>query len=77
MITEKRKRGRPSSATKLQETDYLTIQELSEMLKMSVSHIYTLTSTKKIPHIKLLSKKILFDKNEITDWLKSKSVASN
>ena len=76
MITEKRKRGRPCSAPKV-ETDYLTIQELSEMLKMSVSHIYTLTSTKKIPHIKLLSKKILFDKNEITNWLKSKSVASN
>jgi len=77
MNTEKRKRGRPSSATNLKENDYLTIQELSEMLKMSVSHIYTLTSTKKIPHIKLLSKKILFDKNEITNWLKSKSVASN
>ena len=32
---------------------------------MSSSHIYTLTSTKKIPHIKLFGKKILFDKKEI------------
>jgi excisionase family DNA binding protein len=57
--------------------EYMNVTELSKFLKMSVSHIYSLTSTKKIPHIKLLGKKILFDKGEINNWLKSKSVSAN
>jgi len=57
--------------------EYMNVTELSKFLKMSVSHIYSLTSTKKIPHIKLLGKKILFDKSEINNWLKSKSVSAN
>jgi hypothetical protein len=46
------------------------------MLKLSQSHIYTLTSTKKIPYIKLLNKKLLFDRNEIENWLRSKKVSA-
>ena len=57
--------------------EYMNVSELSKLLKMSTSHIYSLTSTKKIPHIKLLGKKILFDKSEINNWLKSKSVSAN
>ena len=57
------------------DSDYFNIKELSEFLNLSISHIYTLTSTKKIPHIKLLGKKLLFDKQEIKNWLKSKSVS--
>ena len=57
--------------------EYMNVTELSKFLKMSASHIYSLTSTKKIPHIKLLGKKILFDKGEINNWLKSKSVSAN
>lgn len=57
--------------------EYMNVTELSKFLKMSTSHIYSLTSTKKIPHIKLLGKKILFDKSEINNWLKSKSVSAN
>jgi excisionase family DNA binding protein len=58
-------------------SEYMNVTELSKLLKMSTSHIYSLTSTKKIPHIKLLGKKILFDKSEINNWLKSKSVSAN
>lgn len=75
METIKRERGRPRKADNSIKSDYLNIQELADMLQMSVSHIYTLTSTKKIPHIKLLNKKLLFDKAEIKNWLKSKSVS--
>jgi excisionase family DNA binding protein len=75
MESIKKKRGRPKSAITKPKSDYFNIQELADMLQMSVSHIYTLTSTKKIPHIKLLNKKILFDKAEIRNWLKSKSVS--
>lgn len=73
------KRGRPNKPSipifNQITSDYLNVSEVSKMLKMSVSHIYTLTSTKKIPHIKLLGKKLLFDKKEIEKWLKSKSVS--
>jgi excisionase family DNA binding protein len=80
MNVEKPKRGRPSKPFKEfntpQKDAYLTVSELSNLLKMSSSHIYTLTSTKKIPHIKLLGKKILFDKKDIDTWLKSKTVSA-
>jgi len=81
MNTVKPKRGRPSKPFKQfdspEKETYLTVNELSSLLKMSSSHIYTLTSTKKIPHIKLLGKKILFDKKEIDNWLKSKTIFVN
>jgi excisionase family DNA binding protein len=54
----------------------LDVNEVASFLKMSTSHVYTLTSSKKIPHIKLLGKKVLFDKAEILDWLKSKKVSA-
>jgi excisionase family DNA binding protein len=56
------------------DRDYMNIDELSEMLKISISHIYKLTSKRKIPHIKLLGKKLLFDKDAIKNWIKDKSV---
>jgi excisionase family DNA binding protein len=55
----------------------MDVSEVSSMLKLSVSHVYTLTSSKKIPHIKLLGKKLLFKKEDIQDWLKSKIVMVN
>ena len=76
IIKKKKGRGRPKKNVKtITGNDYFTINEIAEVLKLSVSHIYTLTSTKKIPHIKLLGRKLLFDKDEIKMWLKSKSVS--
>ena len=66
-----------SQRNNIDVNEYMNVTELSKLLKMSTSHIYSLTSTKKIPHIKLLGKKILFDKSEINNWLKSKSVSAN
>ncbi len=54
--------------------DVMDVNETAKYLKMSVSHLYTLTSTKRIPFIKLLGKKLLFEKNEINAWLNSKKV---
>jgi len=74
---KKRKRGRPKNEFKTNTSEqYMSVSEVADMLKMSQSHIYTLTSTKKIPHIKLLGKKLLFDKKEINEWLKSKKVSA-
>jgi len=74
---KKRERGRPKNEFSVNKSEpYMSVSEVADMLKMSQSHIYTLTSTKKIPHIKLLGKKLLFDKNEINQWLKSKKVSA-
>jgi excisionase family DNA binding protein len=77
MNTSKTKRGRPLKKQKpLVDNDYMNVKEVASLLKLSVSHIYTMTSTKKIPHIKLLGKKVIFDKKQINQWLKSKSVSA-
>jgi excisionase family DNA binding protein len=74
----KLKRGRPKKSSNAEletfKNDYLDVRQVSQMLKLSVSHVYTLTSQQRIPHIKLLGKKLLFSKSEIENWLKSKSV---
>ena len=70
------KRGRPKSKQVAVDSNYMTVKELSNLLKISESHIYTMTSKKSIPHIKLLGKKVLFDKDEIVNWLKSKKVSA-
>ena len=73
----KPQRGRPKNATKQSiKSDYMDVNELASFLKMSVSHIYTLTSRKEIPHMKVLGKKLLFDKSEILDWLRTKKVSA-
>jgi excisionase family DNA binding protein len=76
MIEKKRGRPKKSAIPVVFNNDYLTITELSSILKLSKSHIYTLTSTKKIPHIKLLGKKLLFKRIEIDNWLTSKTIAA-
>lgn len=60
---------------KVESNDLMTVNQLSGYLKLSKSYIYTLTSTKRIPHIKLHGK-VLFDKNDIKEWLKTKTVAA-
>jgi excisionase family DNA binding protein len=76
-LVKPKKRGRPKGVKNAQtSSDLLDVNEVAKLLKMSASHIYTLTSTKKIPHIKVLGRKVLFDKNEIMDWLKSKKVSA-
>lgn len=73
----KPKRGRPLNAPKPQiKSDYMDVNEVAQFLKMSSSHIYTLTSRKEIPHMKVLGKKLLFDKSEILDWLRTKKVSA-
>jgi excisionase family DNA binding protein len=75
-LVKPKKKGRPKKSEKLDPiTDLLDVNQVATMLKMSASHVYTLTSTKKIPHIKVLGRKVLFDKNEIMEWLKSKKVS--
>ena len=52
------------------QTKPLTIQETAKFLNLSESHLYKLTSERKIPHFKPSGKKIYFDKAELVQWLK-------
>ena len=52
------------------QTKPLTLKEAAKFLNLSQSHIYKLTSERKIPHFKPSGKKIYFDKSELVQWLK-------
>ena len=54
------------------QTKPLTLKEAAEFLDLSQSHLYKLTSERKIPHFKPSGKKIYFDKSELIQWLKRK-----
>ena len=71
---QKRSLKEPQSLNPIIDNEYININKVSEMLDLSVSHIYTLTSQKKIPHIKLLGKKILFSKTELERWIATKTI---
>ena len=49
-------------------TDYLTIDELCDKLKLKKSYIYELTHMKKIPHYKV-GRHLRFNWKEIEKWL--------
>ena len=53
-------------------TKPLTLKEAAEFLDLSQSHLYKLTSERKIPHFKPNGKKIYFDEYELVQWLKRK-----
>ena len=47
-----------------------TLAEAAKFLDLSPSHLYKLTSERKIPHFKPNGKKIYFDESELVQWLK-------
>jgi excisionase family DNA binding protein len=49
--------------------EYLTIQELSEMINLAVPSIYGMVHRKQIPYVKR-GKKLIFEKSQIEEWLK-------
>jgi excisionase family DNA binding protein len=55
-----------------QPTKPLTLVEAAKFLDLSQSHLYKLTSERKIPHFKPNGKKIYFDEYELVQWLKRK-----
>lgn len=58
------------------ETDYLTMDEAAEYLKMKKNGLYRLTSKKKIPYYKP-GKRIRFLKSDLTAYLSSVKMITN
>ena len=56
-----------------EEDELLTVQEVCNLLKVTRSHVYSLTHQKKIPHIKM-GKWLRFWRSEIDKWLRSQEV---
>ena len=54
------------------QTKPLNLVEAAKFLDLSQSHLYKLTSERKIPHFKPNGKKIYFDEYELVQWLKRK-----
>lgn len=52
----------------------LSVDECAELLGLSVSYVYRLTSEKRIPHYKPYGKKIYFRREEIIEWALSNRV---
>lgn len=61
---------------KKEEQEVLTIQECAKLTNLSVHYIYTLTSSKDIPHSKRAGK-LYFKREDIIRWLTEKRVKTN
>ncbi len=53
----------------LLQKEVLTFNEVCDYLDLSASHLYKLTSQKRIPHFCPLGKKLYFNRSEIDKWL--------
>jgi len=54
----------------------LTVQDISELLGVPKSYVYSLTHQKKIPHLKIQGH-LRFKQTHIDEWLKSQEVRDN
>lgn len=51
------------------EKKILTIENVAEMLGVSKSYVYKLTSKRILPHYKPMGKVVYFKREEIEDWI--------
>lgn len=51
------------------EGDFLTVSEVSQMLRISKGAVYNMTSTRQIPCFKKCGR-VYFDRKEITEWIR-------
>ncbi|EDB5228013.1 MULTISPECIES: helix-turn-helix domain-containing protein [Gammaproteobacteria] len=57
------------------QKEVLSAEECAELLGVSVSYVYRLTSEKRLPHYKPQGKKIYFKRDELLDWLLSHRIS--
>ena len=51
------------------EKKILTIENVAEMLGVSKSYVYKLTSKRILPHYKPMGKVVYFKREDIEDWI--------
>ncbi|HDX8428584.1 MULTISPECIES: helix-turn-helix domain-containing protein [Gammaproteobacteria] len=57
------------------QKEVISAEECAELLGVSVSYVYRLTSEKRLPHYKPQGKKIYFKRVELLDWLLSHRIS--
>ena len=72
----KKQLDRIEQLTLLAAKPVLKIEDVAILTGLSESHIYKLTSQKRIPHYKKEGKTLYFDKQEIVDWMKETRIAT-
>ena len=55
---------------------YLSAEEASKLLNISITYLYELTSKKLIPHYKPSGKKLLFKKSDLINWIEKNRIKS-
>ena len=63
--------GKMIESQSLLSKDVLNLNEAASYLDVSQSHLYKLTSTKRIPHFCPNGKKLYFKRTELDEWLLS------
>lgn len=53
----------------METKNVLTFNEACTFCGLSKSHMYRLTSTRKVPHFKPFGKMVYFERNELEKWL--------
>jgi len=66
-LTEMRKALLCTTLEKENQEEIMTKEQVCELLSISVSNIYKLTSTRQIPHYRR-GKKLIFKRSEIEKW---------
>lgn len=61
----------------IEQNDILNFKEAVELLKVSKSALYKLTSGNRIPHYKPTNGKLYFKKHEVLDWITNQQNTSH
>lgn len=52
----------------------LTYSQVAELLNMPLSTLYSKVCRKEIPHLRMSGRSVLFDQDELLEWLNKKRV---
>lgn len=61
----------------IQQKEILTIEEAAEMLGLSTSRLYKMTSNKEVPYYKPGGKKIYLKRRDLEDWILNSRVSAD
>jgi excisionase family DNA binding protein len=67
----------PKPDAEPEQNELLTIQQASELLHLTVPTIYTKSSKGELPGVYKQGKRLYFDKQVLTDWIRSGRKKSN
>jgi excisionase family DNA binding protein len=58
-----------------QQGEILTYKSAAALLSMPIGTLYGLVSQKRIPHFRLSARTVLFERQQLLDWLRGHAVS--